>query len=427
MAEQLYFTRDSKMFLVFDGHAWHIPILDGFSFSQATNSSEITLSEMEGANGSRRGRRAFNDSLAPAEWSFSTYVRPFVSGAGGAAFDADGAAEIHAVEEALWALMAGADNYDRSTFDFDYGGTNVTTPAATGTGNTISFGSSNQGALTEFKLYFVLGDANKRVMKMDGCTVNEASIDFDVDGIATINWSGFANNLTDFTANAVFQAAAPATGTGAVAGDVWIETDSTTPANMLYECTSAGANHTVPISESYNSTSNFIRNKISTIRVIADTDATGQSGLEGNSGGTYHATEGYELTLTGGNITISNNMTYLTPEELGKVNVPFANVTGTRSIGGSFTCYLTDDTSTTDASVDFFDDVRGISSVVTNKFGVYMHIGGTSGNFLRVNLPQCHLEIPTHSVDDLISVETNFMALPATIDAADEMTLVYDT
>ena len=44
MAQQLYFTRDTKMFLVFNGYAWHIPILDGFSFSQATNSSEICVS-----------------------------------------------------------------------------------------------------------------------------------------------------------------------------------------------------------------------------------------------------------------------------------------------------------------------------------------------------------------------------------------------
>ena len=145
--------------------------------------------------------------------------------------------------------MAGADNYDRSTYDFDYGGTSVTTPAGTGTGNTITFGSSNQGSLTEFKLYFIIGDANKRTMKLDGCTVNEASIDFDVDGIATINWSGFANNLTDFTANTIHQDAAPSSGTGAVAGDIWIDTNSTAPDNMLYECTSAGANHTVPVTE----------------------------------------------------------------------------------------------------------------------------------------------------------------------------------
>ena len=67
---------------------------------------------------SRRGRRAFNDSLAPGEWSFSTYVRPFTSaGSGTGTADDNGKAEVqqkYTVEEILWALMAGADNYDVS-------------------------------------------------------------------------------------------------------------------------------------------------------------------------------------------------------------------------------------------------------------------------------------------------------------------------
>ena len=36
--------------------------------------------------GSKRGRAMFTDSFAPAEWSFSTYMRPFKSG-GAAATD----------------------------------------------------------------------------------------------------------------------------------------------------------------------------------------------------------------------------------------------------------------------------------------------------------------------------------------------------
>ena len=63
---------------------YRVPVLEGFSFSQTTNSTDVTLSEMESSAGvSRRGRRVFNDSLAPAEWSFSTYIRPFNSGGGG--------------------------------------------------------------------------------------------------------------------------------------------------------------------------------------------------------------------------------------------------------------------------------------------------------------------------------------------------------
>ena len=101
MAQQLFFSRDSKLYVEFDSKLWEVPVLDGFSFSQSTNTSDITLAEMQGADGiSRRGRRLFTDSLAPAEWSFSTYVRPFFT-----------STEHHAVEEVLWAVMAGADKY----------------------------------------------------------------------------------------------------------------------------------------------------------------------------------------------------------------------------------------------------------------------------------------------------------------------------
>ena len=80
MAEFLHFSRDSRLYMEKDGYLWSIPVLDGFSFSQATNSSEITLNEMEDSSGrSRRGRKMFTDSLSAAEWSFSTYIRPFKS------------------------------------------------------------------------------------------------------------------------------------------------------------------------------------------------------------------------------------------------------------------------------------------------------------------------------------------------------------
>ena len=145
MAEQLYFSRDSKMFIEFKGGVWEVPVLDGFSFSQATNSSEITLSEMESTAGtSRRGRRIFNDSLAPVEWSFSTYMRPFTHATaytGEAADTTNG--NHHAVEEVLWAMMAGANAYASSAFN--RGGSAVTT--TDGTDLDVSFAQSNVSLL----------------------------------------------------------------------------------------------------------------------------------------------------------------------------------------------------------------------------------------------------------------------------------------
>ena len=111
-----HFSRDTKVFMKFKGTVagntdalYELPVLDGYSFSQATNSSEITLNEMEASGGgSRRGRKMFNDSYAPAEWSFSTYTRPFKTTAGYAAGGADNlSGNDHAVEECLWAMMVG--------------------------------------------------------------------------------------------------------------------------------------------------------------------------------------------------------------------------------------------------------------------------------------------------------------------------------
>ena len=39
MADTLYFSRDTKVFVKIDTAVWEMPVLDGFSFSQATNAS----------------------------------------------------------------------------------------------------------------------------------------------------------------------------------------------------------------------------------------------------------------------------------------------------------------------------------------------------------------------------------------------------
>jgi hypothetical protein len=423
MAQQLYFSRDSKMFIEFDGVVWEVPVLDGFSFSQATNSTEITLNEMESTAGvSRRGRRAFNDSLAPGEWSFSTYVRPFKSSTTGTG-KADSAAEVHAVEEVLWALFAGAKNYDATAFDYDTGGTNVITPGTAS--STINLGSSNSSTLGTANVYFVLGSDNRKVMKLKDVTVNEASVDFDIDGIATINWSGSASEVLDFTGSTHEDDTAPVHsdttqdgGTIAI-GDVWLDSNDSYRLYVLTNVTDGAEARTAYRDEAVLATNNFIRNRLTVLSVTPttrDPDSDGANELEAN----------YSLTLTGGNVTFTNNISYITPEELGIVNVPIGHVTGTRSVSGSFTCYLTEDTSATNASADFFDDVRAITNVVTNSFALVFKIGGASGTpRLELNMPTCHIEIPTHSVEDVISLETNFMALPTTIAGTDEATIIY--
>ena len=360
MADTLYFSRDTKVFMAIGSDIWEIPVLDGFSFSQATNASEITLNEMaDSAGTSRRARQMFTDSYAPAEWSFSTYARPFVS-AGSGAGAADDAANHHAVEEVLWALMVGNASYSSNTF---------TGFTADTTDLDITFANSNKTTLGTADIYFVMGGAGsgtKTVYKIEGCCVNEATLDFDIDGIATINWSGFGKIITE----------------------------DSEPTATVYEAVS--------------STSNFIRNRLTTLTVT------------GSGSGNFQSS--YDLVLTGGSVTVSNNMTFLTPETLGVVNQPIGHVTGTRSVSGNFTCYLNAET---DSSADLFEDIIESTDVITNDFGLTFKVGGTSSPRIELAMAQCHLEVPSHSIEDVISLETNFHALPSSIDGTDELTIKY--
>jgi hypothetical protein len=380
MAQQLYFSRDTKVYFKIGAAIWEVPVLDGFSFSQATNSSEIVLAEMESTAGvSRRGKRVFNDSLAPAEWSMSTYSRPFVS-AGSGAGAASNAAQTRSVEEVLWALLAGPAQ--RTGFNWVDDNTlsnpnEYFTWDSAGTTLTIDFDRSNRSTLGTASIIFAVGDANKKYYEVTEAVVNEASIDFDIDGIATINWSGFGARIQETTA----------------------------PTATIYEA--------------ITNTDNFIRNRLTTL-VVDPNNAQYASGA-------LQAT--YDLTLTGGNITISNNITYITPEEIGFVNYPIGHVTGNRSISGNFTSYLTKEYGTgavANKSSDLWEDLSALTSTVTHSFHLKFQIGGASGvPRFDVDIPTATIEIPTHAIEDIIALETAFTGLPSSIDATDECTIVY--
>lgn len=418
MADNLYFSRDTKLYATFKNAAgtiqaaFELPILDGFSFSQANNTSEITLSEMESSAGvSRRGRRLFNDSLAPAEWSFSTYVRPFEGAAAGDYVTGDN----HAVEEVLWAQMAGADSYNETTDEFESAKfADALVTDTDGTDLDINFASSNRAVLQPMDLYFVMetNALNPVVYKLQDAAVNEATITFDVDGIATIEWSGFAKDIKDWTGNTTVSG----TPTAATDGDIILDSSADNAFNY-----DNGATLVTAKDEGVSATDNFIRNRLTQLSLTADT--TIQTEFPGASNNGI-----YNLTLTGGSITISNNIEYLTPEEIGKVNLPLENVTGSRSVSGSFTCYINfDDSNNLGTSTSLFNDFKGTDAldIVTNDFALIFKIGGATGKRLEVTMPTSHIEIPVTNIEDVISFETNFHGLPSNISGTDEVTLAY--
>ena len=394
MADKFFFSRDTKVSIIMNSGVFDVPILDGFSFSQAQNIQDITFNEAADADGnSTRGREAVVNSVAPAEWSFQTYIRPFkTTGSGSTTADRNGGAnKHHLVEEVLWALLAGANSYvstDGSTDPAFQRTSTVTGVSAadviafstSSSGSTLNFTSSNKTTLGTADFEFILGandDSNDKVYKITSCVVNEVTIDFDLDGIATASWSGFGTLITD-------------------------EGNSDT---------------TVTVNEDIAATDNMIRNRLSAVKVV----------------GSSPSVNPYKITLTGGSVTISNNITYLTPEILGQVNTPLGHVTGTRSVTGTLTCYLNDLSA---SSANLFEDV--IEDNLTtrkNAFAITLFIGGETGGStgefsalvapgMKISMPTCHLEIPTHSFDDIISTEINFHALPSTVDGTNEISAI---
>jgi hypothetical protein len=220
------------------------------------------------------------------------------------------------------------------------------------------------------------GSSTLEIYKLTGCVVNEATINFEVDGIAMIDWSGSASLLT----------------------------------------TEATFNAGPSITEGVSSTSNFIRNKLTALTVTAKNTTA----YPGAGSGVYN------VILTGGSITLSNNITFLTPEVLGIVNQPIGHITGNKTISGNFTAYV--DSGTNGDSGDLFDDMTSATarSIITNSFNLTFKIGGATGTpRLEVNLPTAHMEIPNIQSEDVISIDVAFHGLPSTITQSDEFNLTY--
>ena len=399
-------------------NTFELPVMDGYSFSQNTEQQTITLSEAGTAP--IRGERAFNSKLNPVEWAISTYIRPYLSttiqapekylwnalmgsvaitptsyavaittGAvrGGAGTVADpwtltvtaaaGAFTNVTVGDAveLTGLLPAAMNgvwpvksWTSSTVVvLDLGGVDPTAAANTQAG-TAKVGSwyetgakavtttvgSNKNALQAFTLIFKVDNT---VYKVANAAVNQADIQFDLQGIAMIAWSGFGTTLT-------------------------------TPSNL--QAWAAGNYTAVP-----GAASKYITNKLST--------TTLQSNIGGVSGSTY------TVPITGGNLTINNNIEYLTPENMGVVNTSIGYFTGTRSITGSLNAYLK--TGTFESAKLLEDIISGLATTSETKYKLQIEVGGLT-NQTRVELLMngCQLQVPTVDIQDVVSTTINFSA-----------------
>ena len=373
-----------------DANTFKLGVLDGYSFSQGSDATDVTISEAGAAP--NRGSKRFNDSLPPAEWSFQTYVRPFKHGTN--SHRSSGTHDM--VENILWAAIAGKDITGGSE-----SGTSATAVTCDATDADVSFARSDHHELLKLSIFFALENTTYR---LNECQVNQAEIDFSIDGIATISWSGNATTI-DQVSTAVEDPSKAIT----------VVTDGT-------ETISSVATYT----EAYNyvdttapSDGDYLRNKLSTLSLTHTKNASGILEV-----GASDSTTTYDINITGGSLTIANNITYVTPETLGLVDVPVGSFSGARQVSGSLTMYL--DTKA-NGSNSLLSDLTAATDLVNNAFDMSLFMGGGSSStpVVEFDLPKAHLQIPTIETADIISTTVEFAAQGTDLLTGDEMTVKY--
>ena len=329
-----------------DTNTFEIQVQDGFSFTQNTGTETITLNEA-GAT-PIRGQRSFNTSLEPVDWSFTSYIRPkFNAGSAGTTDD-----QIDCEESVLWNALAGTGAVGAAG-----AGWSVTTGASPV--SKVAFGNSNAHQLQAFGLFIVLENITYVI---DNCAIDSATIDFGLDAIASVQWAGKGTTMRQLATKISLADAAPITTmSGGIAGTAKLKDTS----------------------------AKYIANKLSTMTV----SAAAYGGLSSKT---------YTVALTGGSLTISNNLTYLTPANLGVVNSPITYFTGTRAIACNLTAYLK--TGSNESSTLLSDLLAASSTSTDNKFAVAVSLGGgTNGTKVVLDMPTAMLTIPTITSEQVIS------------------------
>jgi hypothetical protein len=337
---------------------FEIQVLDGLAFSQNTTTETVTLNEA--GTTPNRGQRNFNTALEPVDFSFSTYIRPADSQS------AIGTTIADAEEKILWNAMFGYG---------DIGATGAAwTAASSGTTTSgpaiVSLANSGRNQLLPFGMIICMDDAT---FVIDNCVMDSATMDFGLDTIATIQWAGKASAIRQFDKTTLVDSATKVT------------------------ASASGSSNTLFIGESSvkNTKAAYLANKLSSLTLFEDIGGS---------------TTSYNIALTGGSLTLANNVTYLTPSNLGVVNRPITYFTGTRAITGSINAYLRTGSGSATALLNTI--LTKSVTDVNPAFNVKLSIGGSPTTPTRVDLvmPACVLQVPTVATEQVISTTIGFTA-----------------
>jgi len=416
MAAQLNLQRNTKVFMstvdlaggaahsaMKPANTWQVEILAGYAVSQSAATQDIT--SLESGLTPDRSQQRFNTALNPVDWNFQAYLKP--TGLEKTAGATDKHASGNSMPVADWFLWQGLMSNTswasgaeiRSTWQTD-GKFSLAERTA---GSNVFQHSSNFATASEYHLYFKMDNV---IYQVSNATVNQATIDAAVDGIATTTWTGFGTNLIELRGD-------PRDNAVATFGGILNAGTTLTANSNAYETTADASYHPW---NSYNvsgsiASASFIKNRLSTIDVKHAASAT---------------TAGVDFTfpVTALSFDYNNNITYLTPEELASLNSPIGQFAGARAISGSLSAYLRGGSDNTAQFLkQIVEDTRTSSAVTSNA---NLKIGGATAPFFALNMPSVQFEIPTHSIDDVIGVSVNFLAQETNKGTGDELTIIVE-
>lgn len=387
-------------------NTWRVEVLAGYAASQSSATQDIT--SLESGITPDRSTQRFNTAINPVEWSFQTYLRPtgVRNTSGGTGVDPTGNSQPLAdwfmwqslLSNATWASGTGASSVTTSAWQTD-GKFDLAERTAAAN---VAAHKSNYATANEYHVYIKMDNV---VYQVKNASVNEASIDAAIDGIATTSWSGFGTNFVELTGTARDHIIS-------VSGGI-LNDGSTITGNASIDANTAASSYHAW--GRYNvagtaTTAAFIKNRLSSVEVTHTPVGSAQ--------------DVYNLAVTGLGFTYSNALTFLTPEEVAALNSPIGQFTGAKTITGNFTAYLrAGDDQTAQFLRNIVTDTR---TQIAQAASANLKIGGTTAPFVAINMPAVQFNFPTHSVEDIIGISVEFLAQEpnATKGSGSELTMI---
>jgi hypothetical protein len=414
MAAQLNLQRNSKLFMstidissgaaataMTPANTWQVEILAGYAVSQASATQDIT--SLESGLSPDRSQQRFRTALNPVDWNFQAYLKPTgLNKTQGPTNKHSSGNTMPVADWFMWqALMSNTSFASGSQITSTWQDDGKFSLATRAAGSNVFIHSPNFATASEYHLYVKMDNI---VYQVSNATVNQGSIDAAIDGIATTTWTGFGTNLIELRDQ-------PRDNVITVIGGILNDGASVVGNSNVYTTTAASAYHPW---NSYNvsgtiSSASFIKNRLSTIDVWHAPSAAG-------------AGVNFTFPVTALSVDYTNNITYLTPEELASLNAPIGQFAGTRAISGSLSAYLrSGSTDSAQFLKQIVEDSRTSSSATSNA---NLKIGGGTAPFFALNMPAIQFDIPIHALDDVIGVTVNFLAQELNKGTGDEITII---